>query len=74
MLVDRQERTGELAVLEQTIHITIEPMEEQVAVLLCCRYIQSAKSDVKLLRIQVPLTVFVQDSKGIDHIEVIAQG
>ena len=43
MLVDGKESIGELTVFEETVHVTIETMEDQVAVLLCSGNVLSSK-------------------------------
>ena len=73
MLVYGHEGTCELTVLEETIDLSVEPKEEQVAVFLRDGQVQLPQRHMELLRIQIAPPILIQDPKRINQIEILSQ-
>lgn len=73
VLINRHETRSEFTVLQETVQVFVQSIKYHVTVLLHRWNVQSPQSDVQLLRIHVTSAVLVENSKGIDQIEVLSQ-
>jgi len=73
VLVNGHKSGGKLAVLKQTVHVAIDSMEDQIAVILGSWDIKSPQRDVQFLWIQIALAIMIQHAEGINEVKVISQ-